>query len=264
MITVLYDTPINLQNCNLPDIPNFSPVCLCESNFVWPERWRSQHFQCCSIAIKLAKKIPKLVIVTGFPLSSFKYLIYFCRIVLWLQGRVSGQWTFLVEILSFCCGRGGCHWHFLAPLTCVIPHADSCTIICAICQQHRNKFVFCNGWWLRWRARLQVHPQPAGVTSCMSFKNLCCFLVFFLSSNIHSGPIYLNFRTFSAIFKIFLNIRSPKTELLLNFLIQTYFFWCRATIFEKIPDVRSSHFASPFLMFHRTTARLCESQWSLW
>ena len=44
---------------------------------------------------------------------------------------------------------------------------------------------------------------------------------YFLSSNIHFGPIYLNFRTFSAIFEIFLNIRSPKTELLLNFLIQT-------------------------------------------
>ena len=32
MITVLYDTPVNLQGCNLPDIPNFRPVCFC--NFI--------------------------------------------------------------------------------------------------------------------------------------------------------------------------------------------------------------------------------------
>ena len=32
MITVLYDTPVNLQDCNLPDIRNFRPVCFC--NFI--------------------------------------------------------------------------------------------------------------------------------------------------------------------------------------------------------------------------------------
>ena len=32
MIIVLYDTPVNLQDCNLPDVPNFEPVCFC--NFI--------------------------------------------------------------------------------------------------------------------------------------------------------------------------------------------------------------------------------------
>ena len=43
----LYDTPVNLQSCNLPDIPNFLRCVFCESNFVWPEGWRSQHFKSC-------------------------------------------------------------------------------------------------------------------------------------------------------------------------------------------------------------------------
>ena len=79
-------------------------------------------------------KIPKSVIVTDFPLSSFLVPNVPGRIVLLLQRRVSGRWAFLVEILSSCHGCGGCHWHFLAPLTCVIPRADSCTIICTVRQ----------------------------------------------------------------------------------------------------------------------------------
>ena len=45
----LYDTPVNLQSCNLAGVPNFWPMCLffCKSNFVWSERWRSQRFQSC-------------------------------------------------------------------------------------------------------------------------------------------------------------------------------------------------------------------------
>ena len=87
-------------------------------------------------------KIPKSVIVTDFPLSSFKYLMYLAEMCCDFPKLVSGQWTFLVEILSFCCGRGGCRWHFLAPLTCVIPHADSCTIICTVRQRHRYELRF--------------------------------------------------------------------------------------------------------------------------
>ena len=43
----LYDTPVNLQSCNLVDVPNFLMCPFCKSNFVWSERWRSQHFQSC-------------------------------------------------------------------------------------------------------------------------------------------------------------------------------------------------------------------------
>ena len=86
-------------------------------------------------------KIPKSVNVTDFPLEQL--LSTWCT---WPKcvvtpRRSSGRWTFLVEILSSCCGRGGCHWHFLAPfLTCIIPRADSHTIICTVRQRHRYKF----------------------------------------------------------------------------------------------------------------------------
>ena len=152
-------------------------------------------------------KIPKSVIVTDFPLSSFKYLMYLAEMCCDFPKLVSGRWMFLVEILLFYCGRGGCRWHFLAPLTCVIPHADSCTIICTVRQRHRYKFGT-----LRWLASKSICNQQAS-RHAQVLKMFLIFAVssYFLSSNIHSGPIYPNFCTFSMIFEIFLNIRSPKT-----------------------------------------------------
>ena len=43
----LHDTPVNLQSCNLADVPNFLMCPFCKSNFVWSEWWKSQHFQSC-------------------------------------------------------------------------------------------------------------------------------------------------------------------------------------------------------------------------
>ena len=82
----------------------------------------------------------------------------------------------MVEILSSCCGRGGCHWHFLAPfLTCVIPRADSRTIICAVRQRHRYKFgnvlpVMAGDCGDEIPSKSK--PQSAGVTSCVNFENV--------------------------------------------------------------------------------------------
>ena len=73
-------------------------------------------------------------------------------------------------------GCGGCRWHFLAPfLTCVIPHADSCTIICAVRQQHRYKFgnvlpVMAGDCGDEIPSKSK--PQSAGVTSCANFENV--------------------------------------------------------------------------------------------
>ena len=61
--------------------------------------------------------------------------------MLWLQRRSSGRWSFLVEIPVILLWAW---WVSLAlsrsHLTCIIPCADSCTIICTVHQQHRYKF----------------------------------------------------------------------------------------------------------------------------
>ena len=139
------------------------------------------------------------------------------QIVLRLKGRVSGRWTFLVEILLSCCGRSGCHWHFLAPLACVIPHADSCTIICAVRQRHLHK----SGILLSVMAGdcgdempSKSKPQSAGITSCVISENLldiryfssyfvfklqfCIFLVEILSPNVSFHFVFREFREFSS------------------------------------------------------------------
>ena len=56
MITVLYDTPGNLQDCNLPDISNFNRCVVANNNFVWPEKGRGHNvLNAAQNAIKLAK-----------------------------------------------------------------------------------------------------------------------------------------------------------------------------------------------------------------
>ena len=114
MITVLYNTPVNLKNCNLPDIPNFSDVSFVKAICM---AWKVE----VTTFFKAAKlptswlKIPKSVIVTSFPLSSFKYLMYLAELccdsrdVFLIDGR-SWSWS-----CHLCCGHGGCRWHFLAP-----------------------------------------------------------------------------------------------------------------------------------------------------
>ena len=87
-----------------------------------------------------------------------------------------------VEILSSCCGHGGVAGTFSLPLTCVIPHADSCTILCAVRQRHRYKFDFLSvmagdcGDEIPSKSK----PQPAGVTSCTNFENVLHFRCFSL------------------------------------------------------------------------------------
>ena len=64
---------------------------------------------------------------------------------------------------------------FSLPLTCIIPRADSCTIICTVRQRHRYKF----GNALAVMAGdcgdeipSKSKPQLAGITSCMNPVNL--------------------------------------------------------------------------------------------
>ena len=86
--------------------------------------------------------------------------------MLWLQRWSSSWWTFLVQILSSCHGRGGCRWHFLIPLIffCVIPRADSYTIFCAYPPMTplRVQFSFCDGCWLWWQDTLKVQTATSG------------------------------------------------------------------------------------------------------
>ena len=88
--------------------------------------------------------------------------------------------VFLVDGRSWsrsCClavGVVGVVGTFSLPLTCVIPCADSCTIICTVRQRHRYKF----GSFLAVMAGdcgdeipSKSKPQPAGITSCMNFES---------------------------------------------------------------------------------------------
>ena len=43
----LYDTPENLQSCNLSRCSELLASVSIVKAILWPERWRSQHFQSC-------------------------------------------------------------------------------------------------------------------------------------------------------------------------------------------------------------------------
>ena len=93
-------------------------------------------------------KIPKSVNVTDFPFEQlFKYLVYLAKMC-------CDSDVFLVDGCSwsrYCgvpVGVEGVAGTFSLPLTCVIPHADSCTIICTVRQRHRYKSSSFLLWWL--------------------------------------------------------------------------------------------------------------------
>ena len=76
MITVLYDTPVNLQDCNLPDIPNFRAVCFSNFTVLYGLKGgRHNVFKTAKLPTNWLK-IPESVIVSDFLLSSFGYLMY--------------------------------------------------------------------------------------------------------------------------------------------------------------------------------------------
>ena len=70
MITILYDTPVNLKNCNLPDIPTFSDVSFVKAILDDLKGGGHNVFKAAKLQTNWLK-IPKSVIVTDFPLSSF-------------------------------------------------------------------------------------------------------------------------------------------------------------------------------------------------
>ena len=77
----MYDTPVNLQTCNLADILNlFDRYVFRRKQFWYGLKGGGHHlFKAANFADNLAK-IPKSVNVTGFPLSSFKYLVYLAEL----------------------------------------------------------------------------------------------------------------------------------------------------------------------------------------
>ena len=119
---------------------------------------------------------------------------------------------------------------FSLPLTCVIPHADSCTIVCTVRQRHRYESgiffavmaVDCGD-----EIPSKSKPQPAGVTSYANPANLlsfCCF-VFDFQFLISELVTFLQFSckfhecsTNSSVCKRFSSIFPVSVpELLLNF-----------------------------------------------
>ena len=67
----LYDTPVNLQSCNVADVANFLPVCLLHKQF-WHGLKGGRHnvFKAANLPVNWLN-IAKSVNVTDFPLSSF-------------------------------------------------------------------------------------------------------------------------------------------------------------------------------------------------
>ena len=62
----LCDTPINLQSCNLADVPNFLDVSYCKNNLYGLKGGGHNIFKAVNLPINWLK-IPKSVIVTDFP-----------------------------------------------------------------------------------------------------------------------------------------------------------------------------------------------------
>ena len=98
----------------------------------------------------------------------------------------------LVEILSSCCGRDGCRWHFLAP--CNLRHSPCGFLYNRLClsanDTSTSSVIFL--WWLVivvTRYPSKSKPQSAGITSSANPANLLinrylqtssfCFTAFF-------------------------------------------------------------------------------------
>ena len=62
----LYDTPVNLQSCNLADVPNFLGVSYCKNNLYGLKGGGHNVFKAVNLPINWLK-IPKSVNVTDFP-----------------------------------------------------------------------------------------------------------------------------------------------------------------------------------------------------
>ena len=121
----------------------------------------------------------------------------------------------LVEILSSCCGRGGCHWHFLAPL---IVHHSPCGFLynhlyCLPTTPLQVRYILavmavdCGD-----EIPSKSKPQPAGITSCANSKMFYMFAVFLcnMSSNFNFPSSLSSFKSeciillyFPRIFRIF-------------------------------------------------------------
>ena len=82
---------------------------------------------------------------------------------------------FLVEILSSCCGRGGCRWHFLAPFN--LRHSPCGFLYNHLCLSANDTITSlvilpvmagdCGD-----KIPSKSKPQSAGVTSCANFENV--------------------------------------------------------------------------------------------
>ena len=65
----LYDTPENLQSCNLADVPNFWPMCLLRKQFRYGLKGGGHNiFKAVNLPTDWLK-IPKSVNVTDFPIE---------------------------------------------------------------------------------------------------------------------------------------------------------------------------------------------------
>ena len=156
-------------------------------------------------------KIPKSVHVTGFPLSSFKYLVYLAKLCCDSKDEVLVDGRSSSRSCRLAVGVVGVIDTFSLLLPCVIPHVDSCTIFHAVHQRHHYKFDFLSV--MAGDCGDKIHSkskqQPAGVTSCANFENVLhvyCFslqYVFTLQFSIFAVEVLSLNVSFYCIFREF-------------------------------------------------------------
>ena len=145
--------------------------------------------------------------------------------MLWLLRWCSGRWTFLVEILSSCCGHGWCRWHFLAPFN--LRHSPCGFLYNHLCLSAIDTITSlvilpvmagdCGD-----KIPSKSKPQSAGITSCANFENV-------------------------------LRVRYLQTS--------SFRFYC---IFRKFRECsQNSSVKSRISSLCRRTTRFCQSWWSL-
>ena len=135
-------------------------------------------------------KIPKSVNVTDFPLSSFQYLMYLAELCCDSKDEVLVDGHSWLRSCRLAVGVVGVVGTFSLPLTYVIPRADSCTIICTVCQRHHyNSGTFLLRWLLIVVMRYPQSPNRNQQASCHAqiSKMFYMFAVFLcsLSSNFN-------------------------------------------------------------------------------
>ena len=125
---------------------------------------------------------------------------------------------------------------FSLPVTCVIPCADSCTIICAVRQRHRYEFgdfpVMAGDCGDEIPSKSK--PQSAGITSSANPMRIFSLI----AEPYSSCPFFFHFRELRESSKNSINFLIHLLKVLPCLLSVTSFFFCKVILFLLLPPFR--------------------------